>query len=403
MAMVALCLIMIWAEEQGLSIWMKENFPILVISDIDTARTILGTLIGALISLMVFSFSMVMVVLNQAANNFSPRLLPDLVSSPKHQQVLGFYIGTIAYCLLLLINVLPGENELNIPGSAIFLAVILGVLCLALFIYFINLISQSVQIGNIYRRLFQSAIDAIEKLDHTEEFVHEHWPKMEDWQDLNALKSGYANNYSFDGLIAKMDEKNIQVAIMVPEGSFVVEGEPLFKVQGEINSKISGDLLELVSIQQEEATFQNYGVGIKHIMEIILKAMSPGVNDPGTALTGINYLKVIFSKLADLRKICVYKSKGRKLFVRFEDYGDLLIRMMAGIRRYTTSDYLIVAEVIDFLKILTEKCRTEEHRQVIDQEISKLKEDIKHRMTNKRDQESLLAKFEELKHTNVIE
>ena len=86
-----LCLgfIMLYAESQGISKFLIENAPKLVINDADTARTLLSTFIGGIISLMVFSFSMVMILLNQASNNYSPRILPGLISNKRHQYVLG--------------------------------------------------------------------------------------------------------------------------------------------------------------------------------------------------------------------------------------------------------------------------------------------------------------------------
>ena len=93
---------MIYLEQKDISAHIMEIAPALVIDDTDTAKTILSTLIGGLISLTVFSFSMVMVLLNQASSNFSPRVLPGIVSDQKHQIVLGLYIGTILYNIFIL-------------------------------------------------------------------------------------------------------------------------------------------------------------------------------------------------------------------------------------------------------------------------------------------------------------
>ena len=79
-------------EQNQLTGWMEERMPsFLLIKSWDVAQAILTTLIGALISLMVFSFSMVMVLLNNAASNYSPRILPSLIANKFHQIVLGTY------------------------------------------------------------------------------------------------------------------------------------------------------------------------------------------------------------------------------------------------------------------------------------------------------------------------
>ena len=97
-------ILIMWIEEYKVTTWMLENVSFLVVNNTNTARTLLSTFIGGLLSLTVFSFSMVMVALNQAAANFTPRLLPGIISNRRHQIVLGFYIGTILYCIVVLLH-----------------------------------------------------------------------------------------------------------------------------------------------------------------------------------------------------------------------------------------------------------------------------------------------------------
>ena len=87
--------IMMYAETQGISNYLIDFLPELVINNTETARVILTTFIAGLISIMVFSFSMVMILLNQASSNFSPRLLPGLISNRKHQIILGISTESI--------------------------------------------------------------------------------------------------------------------------------------------------------------------------------------------------------------------------------------------------------------------------------------------------------------------
>src|SRR5690606_5174706 len=101
---------MMWAEYTKPLMDLKEQIDFLLVADKETAKAVLTTLVASLISLTVFSFSMVMVVLNTASANLSPRVLPGLVSKKAHQIVLGFYLGSIIYCLILIINVQKNEE-----------------------------------------------------------------------------------------------------------------------------------------------------------------------------------------------------------------------------------------------------------------------------------------------------
>ena len=391
--MVAFGLFMLWAEGQGLSKWMSSRIPFLVIHDIDTARTILGTLVGALISLMVFSFSMVMLVLTQAASNFSPRLLPGLVSNKKHQRILGFYIGSISYSLLLMINVLPGDKQISVPGSAIFLAVVFGMICLALFIYFINSISQSIQIGNIYADLNRETLKSIESIKSNEKFIFCEKPTFDDWYCINAQKSGYVNNYSLGGLIGLTKENETKVFAAVEEGSFIIRGEPIIKTSKKIEEDNQVVFQKMVTIADEEDTYLNYSLGVKQITEIILKAMSPGINDPGTALTGINYLKVIFSELTQVQEVNAYENEAGIVYFKSHQFGRILHSSMVAIRRYTKEDFSVMAAIIKLLKVTEHQTENKRYLAAIELEKETLQEDIEASISNSRDRDRLLNRL----------
>src|SRR5690554_3463631 len=153
LAGLLLALIMMYLERHGLSQMVIKHVPIVMVQSFDTARTILGTFIGGFISILVFSFSMVMILLNQAASNFSPRLLPGLVSNKKHQIILGIYLGSLFFCLLALMLIEPGDEEVKAPGGMILMAIFMMATSLTAFLYFIHSISQSIQVDHILRRI----------------------------------------------------------------------------------------------------------------------------------------------------------------------------------------------------------------------------------------------------------
>jgi len=144
-----LSLVMLSLETSEITNFLIDRANFLVISDADTARSILGTLIGGILSLMVFSFSMVMILLNQASSNFSPRLLPGLISDKSNQLVLGIYLGTIIYNIIVLISIVSDSDKYTINGLSILIGIVLGVVCLVMFVYFIHSISIGIQINNI--------------------------------------------------------------------------------------------------------------------------------------------------------------------------------------------------------------------------------------------------------------
>ena len=140
-ALFILSIFILYFEGTHFSSEIKKNFPYLFVSSYQNARLILSTLIMGIISLTVFSFSMVMIVLNQASSNFSPRVIPGVITKKAHQIILGFCIGTIIYSLVIIHNIQNSTEAYRFPQIGILAAEILGIVCLILFVYFIQFLS----------------------------------------------------------------------------------------------------------------------------------------------------------------------------------------------------------------------------------------------------------------------
>ena len=104
-----------WGKE-----W-KSSLSLISLKDASTARSIIATVAGAVLSLTVFSFSMVMIVLNQAASQMSNRVLSSMIANRFQQVILGFYIGTIVYALFLLSTLRDVDSGIYIPALSIYL------------------------------------------------------------------------------------------------------------------------------------------------------------------------------------------------------------------------------------------------------------------------------------------
>ena len=135
---ILLAYFMLFLEEKGITKYLLEYIPDVVVNNTETSRSLLTTFIGGLISIMVFSFSMVMLLLSQASNNYSPRLLPGLISDKHHQVILGIYLATILYNIFILFSVEPSEDKYTLPGFSVLLGIVFTILCLVAFIYFIH-------------------------------------------------------------------------------------------------------------------------------------------------------------------------------------------------------------------------------------------------------------------------
>ena len=185
--------------------------------------------IAGLISIMVFSFSMVMVLLNQASSNFSPRVLPGLISNKRHQKILGIYNATLLYCIFTLVQIEPNQEKYQLPGFSVLLAIGFMTICLAAFIYFIHSISQEIQVNNIILNIYSKAKNRIEKLIISEEKHSDSFVSTDQWNRYKTKLTGYMQDVVLDLLLDFAKTNNCKFEVIAIKGNFVFKDEILFK------------------------------------------------------------------------------------------------------------------------------------------------------------------------------
>lgn len=382
---------MIYIESKGVSKYLLDTFPALVVDNGDTALAILSAIITGLISMMVFSFSMVMLLLSQASSDYSPRLLPGLISNKSHQVILGIYLGTILYCIFILFSIQPEEDKFSIPGFSVLLGIFFTVVCIYAFIYFIHNISENIQISRILDRIYLEAKTSLLKIiEHQNENVPE-FPDSSDWHSYFTEKSGYLQNVSVENLLTICKEKDLKLHILPVQGIFVLKGIPLFRANNDLDEKTVKDILSNFHFSPGELVQENYVLAFKQITEIILKAMSPGINDPGTALNGIDYLSELFSLRLQKKDTTIVESEGSPyIHINTVDFGELLYNVMAAIRAYCKHDIILIQKLMLMFRYLKmQPIDNPRHLKSIDLEAKTLVLDARETLTNDRDIEKI--------------
>ena len=379
--------LMMYLEGRGISNYLVKNAPLLVVNNGDTALTILSVCITGLISMMVFSFSMVMLLLNQASTNYSPRLLPGLISDEKHQIILGIFLSSIIYCIFILFSIQPTGDQYQIPGFSVLLGILFTVSCFYAFIYFIHNISQSIQITHILDEIFLSAESTLKKLLEKEEEEEIHFPESENWHEYLTEKSGYFQDFSTEAVLNFCKKKETLIEVIPVKGMFVLEGIPLLRSKKELKEEEVSSLLSFFHFSREELVSNNYVLAFKQITEVIDKAMSPGINDPGTALNAIDYLTELF-RLRMMKKDQSFLSNEDKVYVKVTtvSFEDLLYNVLASIRTYCKQDIIVVRKLgTMFFYLQSQKVAKEAYHDCLKEEAQRLIEDAENMMDNRKD------------------
>ena len=322
---------------------VDETLPFLLVRDRAVSLALLTTLVGGLISLMVFSFSMVMVLLSNATANLTPRLLPSLVGSTRHQVVLGVYLGTILYCVVIAMAFgLDGDGG-RPPSASLSLAVLFGIACLALFIYFIHSVSQSIQVGVVLRNAHRRTRRSLDELlARQRDRPGEDYPDTGDWVAVPAWRSDFVDGISEAQLAAFAKTHDTRLALDLEPGRYVVAGEPIaYLAPGSALGE--GPLRELragVYFGARTDAADYYGAGVERIVEVALKALSPGVNDPGTAVVAIEYLREVFTAATALRPVLTTADEAgvARVYHRLPTWRELLTRHLRSFRQYGADD-----------------------------------------------------------------
>lgn len=355
----AIGILMIYLEGAGISGRLLTTVPFLIISSNDTARTFLNTVAGGILSLTVFTFTMIMLVINQASSIYSPRVVPGFITQKKHQLVLGFYVGTVIYSLLILINVGRGRGSFPVPGAAVFLALTFGITCLVMFVYFIHSISRSVQIGTILERIYTETLTGLESekaaTDSSQELNGPETSGRTKWFSVYGNKSGYLQEIQYKKLSRLAKEHDLTIQLMIPIGSYLLKDDLLFLIDRELKEDDLRDaVMDCFLYYPFELVTENYLFGFKQITEIAVKALSPGINDPGTAINAVDYLTDLLAvrmSLPDQKRIPDDEGNLR-ITLKLVTLEQILFFCLSSIRPYAKEDVIMTLRLLLSLKSL---------------------------------------------------
>ncbi len=272
---------------------LKSSNPWLGLKDAAAARSIVSTIAAGILSLAVFSFSMVMVVLNQAASQLSNRILDQLIGDRFQQLVLGIYIGTIVHAMMLLTTIRENDQGTSIPALSIYVLIGFTILDIFLFIYFLHFVTRAVQYEVIIHHIQRDTRSALEKRCALE--LPDPIPNTNPLPfSVNSENSGLYEGVDQKRLLRFCERHDVMVQITELPGSFILSGSPLLYTDRPLVGDELDDLRSQFQLARSSSVAGHFSFGFRQLTEIAMKALSPGVNDPGTALLALRSLFRLF-------------------------------------------------------------------------------------------------------------
>jgi uncharacterized membrane protein len=338
-------------------------FPWLFMRDADHAADIITTLLSGMISLTVFSFSVVIIVLNQAAQNFIPKILNKLTEDKFMQTVLGFYIGTIIYYIILLSNFGKEDDQLYVPDMAFLVGIMLAIVNIFLFVFFIHRTTISIHISKLTKRLFlDTEIKLKKEGEQYKKTTETEWVSHENiWITYPSGEHGYLQSVE-DELAEYLAKEDLVIKIEPLFGEYIIQKMPLISV----NQSVTDDVLKKIEsgliFYNEERIGENSKYGFSQIREIAIKALSTGLNDPGTAITCLNFLTDLFCKGIKHSHIIYKKDKKGviRIMAKEQPFEKTFLSNLSPIRNYGKNDPQILETLI--LSIVKVSLHDEENK-----------------------------------------
>lgn len=345
----------------------QSRFGWIGVNTAEGARELVSTIASSTITVAGVIFSITILALSFASSQYGPRLLRNFMRDRLSQFVLGAFISTYLYCLLVLRTIGPGATPAQLPHVAIAGALVLGVASMALLIFYIHHVARTLQISSLVDAVGRDMIALIrefERLAHRPRPASPASPGTLQTSFSQVVESdahGYVQALANEDLLETALAMQGRVQLHVAPGDYVSSGLPLATLQtgsSEHADGLTARVRQAIVIGTQRTNEQDIEFPIDQLAEIAVRALSPGFNDPFTAILCINRLGASIDLLARFRwpasSVCDERGCDRVLLLPLTMLR-LLRRAFSQILHYGGSNPAIVRQVMKMLSQAAER------------------------------------------------
>jgi uncharacterized membrane protein len=281
------------------------------------ASLVLGTIAGSMITIAGVVFSMTLVALSLASSQLGPRLLRNFMRDTTNQAVLGTFVATFVYCLLVLRTVRRAEETLFVPHLSVTIGVLFALASLGVLIYFIHHVSVSIQADEVVARIGKELIEGIDRLFPEQKGRGPTRPATEssaaalssaglpasfdrEARPVAADGDSYVQVIDADALMTLATQEDVLLRVERRPGQYVVAGRPLVMVWpgDRVTEELAARVNSTFALGNQRTSAQDLEFGVNQLVEIAVRALSPGINDPFTAVACVDRLGSALYRLA---------------------------------------------------------------------------------------------------------
>lgn len=349
----------------------------LFISGAESAYTILSTIATAMIGVAGTVFSITLVALTLASSQLGPRQIKKFMYDRINQVVLGAYIATFVYCLLVLNTMHDYEEMKFVPSFSILFAQVSAVSNIILLIVFMHHISVSIQADVVISDISDDLIKQIDALfPQTEQKVLEKVDEEDirssyiESVPLKAHKSGYLQYINLEPIVNKVKDMDGLLVLHIHAGAYLVENIEIGQLYfNQINSETKTGLKGELIVGSTRSHQQDIEYSIHQLSEMALRALSSGINDPYTAISCLDKLSNALSKIATLQfpsPYCFDENGDLRVIRKTDTYEGLMDAAFNQIRQNSTNSPAVVIRLMEALITIKQFAVTANHHSAVE-------------------------------------
>ena len=356
MAVLLAILLIVVDSILGNELWLR--WSLVFGAGAEGSRGMLSAIATSMITVAGVAFSITIVALAQTSTQYSSRILRKFMGDRTNQLVLGVFVAIYAYCLIVLRTIRSGDEGGFVPSLAVLMAIVLAFVGIGVLIYFIHHIARSLQASQILASVGEETVRAVATLFPEPLGASEEEPpagptlasdKTLAWQPVPARHTGYIQWVDMHTLLTAVDEAGVVVRMDKGVGEFAIEGVPLLHLSQSLpaDDPRIGRLQGAYVVGRQRTIDQDAAFGIRQIVDVALKALSPGINDSTTAIMCIDRLTSMLVSLATRQVESPYRyAQGElRLIVRGPTFASMVAESFDEIRRNAGGNVTVLAAI----------------------------------------------------------
>jgi uncharacterized membrane protein len=390
-----------WLEKWG---WFHASNP-------EGARSILSTIATSMITVAGVTFSMTIVAVAFAGSQVGPRLTSNFMRDRENQITLGTFIATFLFCLFILLALFNSNKEgvsqidghVFIPQLSLLMAIALTISSLVVLISFIHHIPESINMSNVIAQVGEELNRQI-SCQFPINIGEEYTQKPLDLSSLektiaSSSNQGYIRILDGSSLIDIATKNDLIIQLEVRPGTYVTEGSPLLVIYAskKIDELIEKKCTDTFALGHKRNQEQDILFLVEELVEIIARALSPGINDPFTAITCLDWLQSSIQKLSKTDEPSIYRAdienKLRLITkpISFQEFCDLIF---SRVQPYVCKDRNATFHMMEMIISMHKNITNDLQRSVLTAHALSLKEAANESLSLKEDRKKLLNLYE---------